>query len=399
MRILLLSVFLVVGCNQNDELTQALQEHLSREQAAQARAENLLKKSSEALGNGQFEIALEVLGRIDNAGLYDRVDQLRGKILSAWYLRDRGAREGLNAALDAELLVAGDAEDTLSSLRKAAATVRHLSAETKGDARQTFETLSQLSQEELLGQKAAILFEFAKLLVAENMLERAESLFRQVIAEDDSYWEARLQLSQLLSRAGAHKEATDQIELALAQNKDGVTLFVHGTVLLKAGEHARAVAALSEALRYANAPILVYGELGFAQVMMKDYMAAQKAFDMAYQKTGKLDYLLQRGLALLANKSWVASGQLFNRLVEVAPKMGAAHVGLLKAALGSGDRVAAQKAVNRYQKLRKSHTELEAVYPQIVDLVNVSQGKKPSKVAPPKEDDSEVEAPVVPPSQ
>ena len=57
--------------------------------------------------------------------------------------------------------------------------------------------------------------------------------------------------------------------------------------------------------------------------------------------------------------------------------MGAAHVGLLKAALGSGDRVAAQKAVNRYQKLRKSNTELEAVYPQIVvDLVNVSARKK-----------------------
>ena len=69
MRILLLSVFLVVGCNQNDELTQALQEHLSREQAAQARAENLLKKSSEALENGQFEIALEVLGRIDTPGI------------------------------------------------------------------------------------------------------------------------------------------------------------------------------------------------------------------------------------------------------------------------------------------------------------------------------------------
>ena len=104
---------------------------------------------------------------------------------------------------------------------------------------------------------------------------------------------------------------------------------------------------------------------------------------MAYQKTGKLDYLLQRGLALLANKSWVASGQLFNRLVEVAPKMGAAHVGLLKAALGSGDRVAAQKAVNRYQQLRKSNTELEAVYPQIVDLVNVSQGKSRVR-SPPK---------------
>ena len=399
MHIFILLVLLVVGCNQNDQLTLEFKDHLSKAKATQTKADALLAKASEALENGQYEIALEILKRIGHLGQHDGVGKLRSTILCAWYLRDRGARATLNAAIDAELLATRNVNDEVSALRKAAAAIRRLSDQTKSDARQALETLSQLDQDELLGQKAAILFELGKLLVAENQLQRAESLFRQVIAEDEAYWEARLQLSQLLSRAGTHKEATDQIELVLEQTKDGVTLFVHGTVLLKAGEYARAVASLSEAVRYANVPILVYGELGFAQVMMKDYMAAQKAFEMAYQKTGKLEYLLQRGRALLANKSWVASGQLFNRLVEVAPKMGAAHVGLLKAALGSGDRVAAQKAVNRYQKLKKSNAELEAVYPQIVDLVNISQGKKPSKVVPPGVKDEQVEAPVAPPSQ
>ena len=72
---------LVFGCSQNDELTQSLKKHLSEAQTEGIKAENLLKKSSEALKDGKFEIALEILNRVHNVGQSHRFDKLKSTIL------------------------------------------------------------------------------------------------------------------------------------------------------------------------------------------------------------------------------------------------------------------------------------------------------------------------------
>ena len=379
----LLCIGFLLACQGNSRVERATRALLIKEDKASKQAKSLGEAAKEQLANGRYAEARLLALRASALQPADgEISLLLKRVTATWFLRSRPNSNALLPTLRAdriELQLAakksGGKSVELAPIFRLVSAVEQIAAGQIQDARTTLESLKSLTNEQLEQQKAIVLFELGKLSLGTKSPEAAINYFREALAEEDGFWSARLQLSQLLSQKGEHKEAVEQIELVSKLKVDGIIRFVEGRIYVAAKEPARAVDAFSRALKFGNAPKAVHGELGQVLFQQKKYREAHAQFVKSYGLTGQLSDLFNQGMALKGLNAVAQSAAVFENVIQRQPNSGRAHVELISALMASKNLKSAQQALNRYLALKEKDKGLERVYPEILAIVKASEAK------------------------
>jgi tetratricopeptide (TPR) repeat protein len=385
--------FCLLGCGLDEQQQQFLEQVQSHQQARESVVSGLVKEAQKAIGEKRFPRAAHLVRR---ARIFNPDDRQLDKF--AWQAT---ALEVLSSnSVDKTLLVRLGVDRSEAELRKIvplplmllAQCIADIAANRTDDAKQTLLKLVTVEASEFMGQKARVFLELGKLNVRSDALDEAVNRFHETLAEDDSVWDARLHLVQLLSQKGSHKLAVEQGETLVKQKQDGVTFFVFGRALDAAGEQARAVTAFEQALGFKNAPVVTLSELGKVYFSQRNFKNAQVTFSRAFQLTGSVSDKFNEGIAFKGAKAFEASAGSFEQVIQLKPDSPRAHAELIGALLTAKRYQLVRQAFSRYLKLKAKHKTLESVNAEITAMLKPAVKQTPPV---PKPTDAELSSPAI----
>lgn len=371
-------IFFAFGCQGDAQLERSTRALLKSQQYAKDLSLELAEAAKVEMKSARYAEARLLAQRSSMLQPQDEsLSELHKMTTAVWYLRARPAASALLPALAAErtelTLINKGSDKPLKPIFRFADAVRMLESNELEKARPILDELKELTNQELSGQKAVLLFELGKLAIRQKDPKSATNFMRETLALEEGFWEARMQLGQLLSQAGAHKESMEQIEKVVKQRSDGVVRYVEGRIYQKAGETARAIDAFERALSFSNVPQAIHRDLGEAYFARREYVKSQSSFARSYSLSGKVSDLFNQGMSLKGAKAFRQSAQRFERVVQLQPNSGRAHVELISALMAESNVASAQAALDRYLGLKEKNKGLESVYQEILAIVKASE--------------------------
>lgn len=365
------------ACKSDPQIEKAAKAFSEQETRLSGQAQRLVEVAQKELAEGRYAEARLLASKANMLQPSDpEIDLFLKQVTATWFLRARPAANALSPNLRADRLelsaLSSDPQTDVKPIFQLVDAIVQIRGGKVQEGRQILDSLKTLKNDVLNGQRAVVLFELGKLSIGFKDPSGAMGFFREALAEESNFWEARLQLAQLLSQNGKHKEAIEQIELVSKVKVDGVVRFVEGRIYQKAGEFARAIDAYERALKFQNVPAAVNGDLAQAYFTQKKYPEARAYFAKSYASTRKLSDLFNQGVALKGMKAFAQGAAVFDQVVQLEPTSGRAHVELISTLLSAKNSVAANQALKRYMALKEKEKSLEGVYQEIVALVQAS---------------------------
>lgn len=366
-----------LGCGLDEGTQRFIQAQSLDSRTAFAYAEELSKEASLAIESrqyGQANLLIERARSVVPSSL--DFDRIAWKVSALDLIESKVVTQAMSTRVSAhrvESKVRGERPTPLMELAK---TLTDLKFGRTKSVKTTLLSLTKVDSESLNGHKARVFLELGKLSIAANDMDDAISRFHETLAEDGAVWNARLQLSQLLSQKGEHKPAVEQAETMIEQKKDGITLFVFGRVLNAAGEFPRAITAFENSLEYDNVPRSVFTELGQIYFNQKNFKMAQQSFNRAYTLTQALADKFNEGIAFKGAKAYGASAAVFEQVIQLKPDNARAHAELIGALTMANRTTVVAQAVARFEALKAKYPSLKSIEKEIESMV------KPKEIPP-----------------
>ncbi|MGB0647115.1 MAG: tetratricopeptide repeat protein [Bradymonadia bacterium] len=364
----------VFGCGLDDRERATLRAVRSAAKATEVQSKAIYEHAERLMQEGRYALSADLVqrGRSSDPNNLDLI-RLFWTATALEFLQMDSDRKALWKDMEvtiAEAMVYAQELVPILRLVKAIALVDQGNFD---EAQGILETLKLTSKEELQDQKMRVHFELGKLKVRSNQIDEAIEHFHETLAEKDTFWHARLQLAQLLSKKADHKVAVEQGEKLVEQKQDGITYFVFGLVLANAGEQSRAVTAYERALQFPNVPASTMSELGQLYFSLKNFKKAREVFAVAYQKSRRIADKFNEGIAAKGMGEFGASAAIFEQVVRLNPQSPRAHVELLGALLQARRTKLAREVYERFVRLSTQYPALEASKQEMTAMMQPSK--------------------------
>lgn len=375
--------FFALGCGLDEQQQRFLEQGQAHQRLSDSITPGFVKEVQKAFEEKRFTRATYLIERARMFSPNDRqLDQLAWQATALELLSSKSADNELLARLNVDRSEAEIRNIAPLPLMLLAQCIADIEANRTDEATAALLKLAAIDASDFMGQKARVFLELGKLSIRSNAIDDAVNRFHETLAEDESVWDARLNLVQLLSQKGSHALAVEQGETLVKQKQDGITFFVFARALDAAGEQARAVIAFEQALRFENAPKVTLSELGKVYFAQKDFKSAQATFSRAFQLTGAVSDKFNEGVALKGAKAFEASAGAFEEVIQLMPTSARAHAELVGALLTAKRFGLVKQVFNRFIALKAKHKELASVSAEITAMLNPAVERAPKVPTP-----------------